>query len=131
MNEYTITDVSSKTKEWSSSYGEMTTYYVKFEGDDEPIQVNKKKGNPAPSVGEVLTGSITDTEYGKKFKGAPGGGKKGFGGMKRDDAAIKAQWAIGQAVQILLSKDEKPENAIEYIEARANDLYGMVERVKK
>jgi hypothetical protein len=67
-------------KEWESKYGTMVTYKVKFEGSDDIVDVNRKQTSPAPKVGEVLTGAIESTDFGKKFKAAPKqfGGKLGY-----------------------------------------------------
>lgn len=67
--EYKITAVSYKIKNWTSQYGDMVTYYVKLEGeDDEAIQLNKKQESPTPEEGQTLFGDIVETEFGRRFK---------------------------------------------------------------
>lgn len=73
--EYKIAAVSEKVDTWTSSYGEMKTYYVKFEGQAEAIKINQKPDTPAPEVGQTLTGDIVEDKFGKKFKKAA---KPGF-----------------------------------------------------
>lgn len=102
----------------------METYKVMVEGDNDPIEINRKPGDK-PQVGEVLTGRMENTEYGKRFKKearpyTPSQGK--------DEAAIKAMWSIGQAVAFLGYHPE--ESTITDIEPLAKDLFAMVERVK-
>lgn len=97
-----------------------------------------------PNSGDKKYGQIEEyqTKTGKtriKFKRVDKP-QEGFGtsGSKpayqpRDDAAIKAQWAIGQAVSMAIihkpenMRDEKVLNAIEDV---ASQLYAMVDRVK-
>lgn len=131
MNEeYKITAVSPQVKEWEGQYGKMKTFHVRLDKHgDTPVQLNKKLGSPEPQVGESVYGSIQRTEYGDKFKGA----KKPFsgGGQPRDDMAIRAQWAIGQAVNYLNSiQDATPRTPEEFIEAWGIKFFAMVDRVK-
>lgn len=100
--DYQITAVSPKKNEWESKYGAMVTYYIKVEGNEEPVQLNKKADSSAPKVGDELYGTIKETEYGKKFKGE----KKPFspGGYKDNpekQAQIKAQFAIKAAIALV------------------------------
>jgi hypothetical protein len=131
MAEYEITKVSSKPpRSWSfndKKTGQpvaMETYKVLVKGEDDPIDVNRKTGNP-PTVGEVLSGTLETTDFGRKFKPERKSGPS-FGG--RDQDAIKAQWAIGQAVGLFTSgKDTE----IGDIEKNAKDFFLMVDRVKQ
>lgn len=67
--EYVIQGVSEKVKNWSSKYGDFTTYYVQLEGEgDDAIQLNKKSDSPAPKSEDKIYGEITETEFGLKFK---------------------------------------------------------------
>lgn len=126
MNEYTIKAVGSKVKPWSSQYGEFKTYLIQVEGNGEPVQLNKKADSEPPKEGDVIYGKIEETEFGQKFKAA----KKPFsGGYQRDDSAIRAQWAIGQAVGTV-DWTQKGVAIYEAVEQRAKELYAMVNRVK-
>lgn len=123
---YIVKAVGKKIKDWDSQYGPMRTYLIQVEGNGEPIQLNKKAESPAPKEGDELYGVIEDTEWGQKFKGS----KKPFssgGGYTRDDAAIQAQWAIGQArewIQYLQG------DSIEQIEKEAAQFFSMISRIK-
>lgn len=130
--EYKVTAVSPKTKEWSSQYGDMITYYVKVDTEADAVQVNKKAGGNAPQVGDELYGTITSTEYGLKFKGekkpfSPGG-KSNY--QPRDDESIKAQFAIKTAARMAPSFVEKTGDLESWIEIEAKKLFAMVDRVK-
>lgn len=140
MNEYTIKAVASKAKPWMSKYGkeknltqdDMVTYLIQLEGNGEPVQLNKKSTSERPQVGDKLFGKVEEVSFGdstiQKFKAA----QKPHGGYQRDDNAIRAQWAIGQAVQMQIAKlnttniGDEPED----IENNAKILYAMVDRVK-
>lgn len=127
MQDHTISAVSPKTKTWSSQYGEMITYHVKLNDDDQVVQLNKKQDSPTPKIGDQVYGEIQDTEYGQKFKAA----KKPFTpnkpGYSRDDSAIRAQWAIGQS---MTHHNGAEQLSLTDIEATATALYLMVDRVK-
>lgn len=121
--EYKIAAVSPQTKSWSSQHGEFITYYIKVEGDDEPVQLNKKSGSPKPQVGEELYGSINTSEYGKKFKSE----KRPFNKDNPDKQnQIKAQWAIGQAKDWVLQTTQD----FGEIERTAAQFFAMVDRIK-
>lgn len=114
-------------REWQSKFGTMLTYKVKFEGSDDIVDVNRKPGNE-PKVGDVLQGTIEDSDFGKKLKPAPkqfGGGGKSF--QPRDDAAIRAQWAVNAALQrAAMSKEPMSID----IESTAKEFFAMVDRIK-
>lgn len=141
---YTIKAVKKDPKEWESKYGPMKTWLIQVEGNGEPVQLNKKAESPAPEVGEPLYGTITETEYGQKFKSerlpyTGGGGGKSY--QPRDDEAIKAQWAIGQAVQLYVTQRDEINATLkdtgqmmsdmEYVEGQAKELFAMIDRVKE
>lgn len=132
MAEYTITKVSGQPpRVWSftdkrtGANVPMETYKVMIEGEDEPIDINRKPGNP-PRDGEVLVGTLEDSDFGKKFKSERKPFTPGAGGF-RDQPDIKAQWAIRQAVAIELS--DKPVDMAS-VEVNARELFEMTERVK-
>lgn len=129
--EYTIVAVGKTVKDWENSYGKFRSYLVQVEGNGEPVAINKKAESDPPVKGDKIFGKIETTEYGQKFKSQ----KKPFsGGYQRDDAAIKAQWAIGQAVQLYGLQLEGIKEAglqdVEYLEKQAKELFAMVDRVK-
>src|SRR5881396_458783 len=111
MAEFKIAKVSTAApREWSfkdrrtGSDVPMETYKVMLEGEDDPVDINRKPGN-APAAGELLTGTIEDSDFGKKFKPE----RKPFtpGGAPKDTAEIKAEWAIGQANAYLSTEKDK------------------------
>lgn len=67
---YKIEAVDTDVRNWSSQYGEFSTYTVKLNGVNEAVQLNKKSSSPAPEVGDEVYGDITDSQFGKKFKSA-------------------------------------------------------------
>jgi len=130
MSTYTIKSVK-KGKTWPSDYGEMQSYALDL-GVGEPVQLNKKVPvKQEPQVGEEVSGTLEEQERNGrvyyKIKLDPPQKQGGYKGQPRDDAAIKAQWAVGQSVQIGMTNNSltMPE-----IEARAIELFHMTERVK-
>lgn len=131
MADYKIAKVSTKEpRSWSfadkktGGQVQMLTYKVLLEGDDEPIDLNKKPGSP-PQAGDILSGFIENTDFGRKFKPAP----KQNPTFSRDQGSIKAQWAIGQAY----SKQVTPpasDKEWQEVENHATKLFAMVDRVK-
>jgi hypothetical protein len=104
------------------------------------------KPENAPVLGSQLEGSIAPDRGGKlKFTKTPGtitlksgevrtvsgaaGQSKPMPYPKRDDSAIKAQWAIGQAVQLLIASGASSVDR-DKLEEQAKELFAMVERVK-
>lgn len=131
--EYTIKAIASKAKDWESQYGKFKSYLVQLEGNGEPVQINKKAESEAPQVGDKVFGKIEEVEFGdrtlQKFKA----GKKPYGGgYQRDDSAIRAQWAIGQAVSStsVQTFEGKLDFYYEALESKAKKFYAMVDRVK-
>ena len=124
-----------KTNTWESTFGEMQSYALALEGVGEPVQLNKKVPVKAePQEGDELFGTLEEQERnGRTFykikleqnQQANGG----FKGQPRDDAAIKAQWAINQSTQIWIAQGCSME-AYDNIEKEAIHFYKMIERVK-
>lgn len=139
MAEYRVSVVSQNPpRQWSfkdkttGADVHMETHKVKLDGVEGPVEINKKPGATI-AVGEVLNGTLETNDFsgeGWKFKAdkkAPGG----FGGG-RDQPAIIAEWAIGQALQVALAFAAKPSDLkMEKVEAQAIELKAMMERVKE
>lgn len=141
---YKVTAVSTKTKQWEGKYGPMVDHYVKLEGVDAPVVVTKKPDSRAPQEGDELYGTLDmGGKFGPKFKaeskpfggGAPSGGG---GGSKpsyqpKDEKAIQAMWAIGQAVTALGPITDKKQPVADYalaVETVATELFGLVDVIK-
>lgn len=131
MVEYKITQISQKPpRTWSfkdkrtGADISMETYKVLLEGYDEAVDLNRKSGNP-PKVAEMLTGTLENSDFGKRFKAER---KPGTAFTPKDQATIKAQWAIGQAISLFTTgKDVDMSN----IEENATGFFLMVDRVKE
>lgn len=121
--DYTIKAVSSEPREWEGAYGKMLSYHIQVEGNGEPVTLNKKPDSPAPQVGDVIYGDVVPGEFGQRFKAA----KKPFAGYQRDDKAIQAQWAIGQAREWVQYNEG---HGTADIENEAKQFFGMIERIK-
>lgn len=130
--EYEIVKVSSRApKEWEGSHGKV--YYIKvmLKGHDKPVSVGKKSPD-ALKTGDTIFGTIVPTDYEEdKFKAEtrPFGG----GGSRepKDEKAIQAMWAIGQAISAIGLVGEK-DTALYTGEVSdlAVQLFGMVDFVK-
>lgn len=139
MAEYVVEQVSAKDpKEWSFTDKKtgnqiaMKTYKVMVAHEEEPIDVNRKADSAKPVAGDVLDGTIEDTDFGKRFKATPKpfNGGAGTSYTPRDDAAIQAQWSIGQAVTVLISAGTGLATNMDMIESTAKDFFAMIDRVK-
>lgn len=114
MAEHKITEVSDYTRDWqfTPATGQpvgLTTYYVKVDGIDGVVDVNKKFGAQAPQVGDLLSGSFTKSDYVDKqgnehyrFKS-----ERKFGGV--DLSSVEASLkSLHEKVDKLLAGAEKP-----------------------
>lgn len=139
MPEFKINAVSQEVRSFETKFGQMKSYKLKLEGVESVVELAQKDTTPAPVQGQTLTGSIDYTgQYGPKFKKeAPAFGGGGGGGSKpsyqpKDEKAIQAMWAIGQAVSAVGPID--PEDPVsEYgisLKNVAVELFRLVDEVK-
>lgn len=78
--QYKILMVNPTTREYSTKFGDMVSYQVKFEGMEMPVEISKKITSPAPQAGDEVTGTIDmSAKFGPKFKADFGGASGGFG----------------------------------------------------
>lgn len=143
--EYKLTHVQIDKEPFVDQHGN-TWLTVAFEGISEPVkwvvkdptrlvvgdsyfgevnEVTSKAGKPYRRFKKV---SQEETNPGKSYTGSTQ--KKEW--QPRDDSAIQAQWAIGQAVQLIGSKitANKDGADLEPIEACAKRFFAMIDRVK-
>lgn len=67
--QYTITAVSPQTRDYTTKFGDMRSYRVRFEGTPEPVEISQKVSTAPPQVGQTLEGTIDMSgQYGPKFK---------------------------------------------------------------
>lgn len=150
--EWTVEQVSQEPpREWNNPKGGVIYYKkVMLKGHPRPVSVGKKSPD-ALHVGSTIYGRVmADMSNAEdKFKAGQnpnfGGGQQGsFGGSSsaaskpayqpRDDDAIRAQWAIGQALQAIGNRPAIDKSStIDYdkVQEVANRLFAMVEDVKK
>jgi len=98
-------ETSMKTGEYAGQYGQMIKYAVKFEDQNEAVELSQKPETPAPKTGDVLEGEIEDTKWGKRFKKARVGGY----GSKSDPEVQKAiirQNSLTNAVNYCIAKSQ-------------------------
>lgn len=137
--EYTITRVSQgPPREYTGDYG--TTYYVKcmLQGHERPVEIGKKEKNSL-KVGDTVFGDIIPSvlnEMGEpkfptdSFKPSKKPFSGDYKGKPKDEAAIKAMWAIGQSVTFHTSVTSDTTASVTDIESTAKSFYAMVDRVK-
>lgn len=117
-------------------------YDVKFEGDADTFLWLAKT---APEPGQKVYGHLEESKSGKSVKfrrakkedtpqeassASPANNQPSGEYWDDKNATIRAQWAIGQAVQVFINKSDK--NNIFHsgdIEGYARTLYAMVDRV--
>lgn len=124
---YIITEISrQKPKPWNDIF----YVNVKVKEHDKPISVGKKDPTTL-RVGDTLHGTITPTDLpSDRFKAEqPTEQEKPSEGSywAEKDKAIRAQWAIGQAVQLNIATGKMDSGKIE---EHAKALFSMVDRVK-
>lgn len=137
LQEYTITQVSAQEpRKWPGPKGDVFYIKVKLEGHDRPVSIGKRAPD-ALHVGDTVYGTIvSDYSHDEdKFKpeqkphyagaSTPTTGKPAY--TPRDDLAIRAQWAIGQANSVI----ENPAKNAEKVEDYAVKMFAMVDRVKE
>lgn len=123
-------------------YG-VVGYWVTFEGHENSALMRAKN---APVVGGMEYGNVTKetSKAGKeyyKFKreqredGAPSRPSSTVSNTPKKEWVdhsddIKAQWAIGQAVQLAVAHDPAKAWGMDDIEPLAKEFYSMVDRVK-
>lgn len=138
--EYTV----ASWKPWENDQGLIRDSFgnykgtITFEEDhSEPIDATFKT---QPSVGDKKYGTVSNytTKAGNVRKGFKSAKKEqsGYSGdsqsakhewQPRDDSHIRAQWAIGQAIQLGMTCNELSPEAIE---CNAKSLFAMVDRIK-
>lgn len=125
----TVKEVDGKTWQQPDTQKFYHTVVIS-EYPSEPIKFiqDKAKGAPAPEAGKQYTGSVYPSEKGLKFYPFT---QRGGNRQPRDDAAIRAQWAIGQAVEITgRNFGVGDKELLPTVERTAKELYAMVDRVK-
>lgn len=120
--EYKVVSVI-KGREYTDKFGPKVSYTLKLEGIEEAVEVSQKPSTTPPQAGDVLKGSIQDTQYGKKFKKeytqAPQaqGGSKQFKADPDSRESIEWQTSVKAAVEIVRdfhSVNKMPEDLEEY-----------------
>lgn len=142
--EYKLTHVQIDKEPFVDQHGN-TWLTVAFEGISEPVkwvvkdpsrlvvgdsyfgevnEVTSKAGKPYRRFKKV---SQEETNPGKSYTGSTQ--KKEW--QPRDDSAIQAQWAIGQAMSFFTAKSNGKQIAEPEVEEMAKRLFAMIDRVKQ
>jgi hypothetical protein len=126
MNVKTI----SSEQVWQSPDGQKTIWNVALEADGKeyPLKTYSSKIAEVGFEGEVESYlNNRGDRFVKQVRtmNAPAGGYAG-----RDDAAIKAQWAIGQAINLASATVDKKAITMPLIERYAKQLFATVSKVK-
>lgn len=116
---------------WQSPDGQKTIWDVTLEADGRqyPLKTFSSKIAEVGFEGEVESYANQRGDRFVKQTPKPEAQRSG-GGYSRDDAAIKAQWAIGQAIALLSATMDKSAINIQIIEDYAKQLFATVSRVK-
>lgn len=124
----------SSEQVWQSPDGQKTIWNVEIEADGAtyPLKTFSTRIAEVGYEGEVE--SYVNQRGDRFVKQTPspqpagGAGSRGYAG--RDDAAIKAQWAIGQAIALTSATMDKKAINLQIIEDYAKQLFATVSRVK-
>jgi hypothetical protein len=127
--DYTIKDVRKGRVEKDSYGNELQSYALSVSGHGEPVKLVRSSELPAPKVGDVIFGMLTEFEAGGKtyYKLQPTA-KPAPQPMTKDEV-IKSEWAIGQAVQVWIGQGCLPE-AYDNIEKEAQHFYKMINNIR-
>jgi hypothetical protein len=121
---------------WQSPDGKRTIWEVSLRGGDDH---EYKLKTYSPEIARMgWSGEVRSylNPRGDRFvrqvshnngAGASSGSRSGW---QRDDAAIRAQWAIGQAINLASVKMDKEAITLPVIEKYARELFATVSRVK-
>lgn len=120
---------------WHSPDGQRSIWRVELEGDDGKIYRLKTYSPHIAQRGFKGKVESYKNRFGERFvRQAPAdktaGAAKPKASYSRDDNAIRAQWAIGQAINLASVKIEKDSITLPIIEEYAKQLYETVSRVK-
>ena len=107
-----------KVGEFTGQYGLSYKYAVQFEGQMDAVQLSQKPETPAPKAGDILSGTIEETKWGKQFrKESKGGGRYNDPQTRKE---IIRQNALTNAVNFCVSKanlmDKK--EAVKYLSGK-------------
>lgn len=114
---------------WQSSDGQRTIWEVTLKGDDGREYRLKTYSNKIAQLG--FDGEVRSyvNPRGERFVRQVPSAKPSFN-SGRDDSAIRAQWAIGQAINLASVKMDKEAITLPVIEKYAKELFATVSRVK-
>jgi hypothetical protein len=119
----------SSEQVWQSPDGQKTIWNVVLEADGKqyPLKTFSSRIAEVGFEGEVESyANQRGDRFVKQVPKAPAVA----GGYNRDDAAIKAQWAIGQAIALTSATMDKKSINMQIIEDYAKQLFATVSRVK-
>ena len=127
----------SSEQVWQSPDGQKTIWNVTLEAEGKhyPLKTFSSKIAEVGFEGDVESyanqrGDRFVKQLPKPVAAGETGSRGNHGGYSRDDAAIKAQWAIGQAIALLSATMDKKAITMQVIEDYAKQLYATVSRVK-
>lgn len=112
---------------WQSSDGQRTIWEVTLKADDNKEYRLKTYSAKIAQMG--FDGEVRSymNPRGERFVRQVPSTKPSF---QRDDGAIRAQWAIGQAINLASVKMDKEAITLPVIEKYAKELFATVSRVK-
>ena len=113
---------------WASSDGQRTIWEVTLRASDGKEYRLKTYSNKIAQMGfEGEVRSYVNPRGERFVRQIPTATKPNF---SRDDNAIRAQWAIGQAINLASVKMDKEAITLPVIEKYAKELFATVSRVK-
>jgi hypothetical protein len=115
---------------WQSPDGQKTIWNVTLEADGKQYPLKTFSNRIAEPGFEGDVESYANQRGDRFVKQLPKPQTGGSGGYSRDDAAIKAQWAIGQAIALTSTIMDKKDITMQVIEDYAKQLYATVSKVK-
>jgi hypothetical protein len=118
----------SSEQVWQSPDGQKTIWNVKLTADGKEYALKTFSAKVAEVGFEGEVESYLNQRGDRFVKQVPVANKSG--GYTRDDAGIRAQWAIGQAIALTSATMDKKSINLQIIEDYAKQLFATVSRVK-
>jgi hypothetical protein len=113
---------------WQSPDGQKTIWEVTLEADGKqyPLKTFSPKVSTIGFEGEVESYTNQRGDRFVKQVQRDNQPRRGGGDTQRDDATIRAQWAIGQAIALCSATMDKKSINMQIIEDYARQLYATV-----
>lgn len=122
MSDYKVLN-ATKSGEYAGKFGLMYKYLIQLEGVEGVVELSQKPETTIPAAGSTLTGTIEDTQWGKRFRkekpayspsGAPQTRSEAAGGTSGRNESIERQSSLKAAIEIVRDRAPEPLSLEDY-----------------